>query len=528
VIKNIGNSTSNYIGTVDTDNSENCQIISSEFEIPELDPGDTASISTPITVRVNSKDSDHIKLNIVDQTAEWIFDFAIPVIKPHLDIIFGPGDIVPNSHFIPEFTYHNYSSGLIENVAFTFVSPNGLVECSVNDSTVYFDIEPFTSQTIILDDYSCSIADSISTGSDLMLNVVIYQDTITIYQNDHTISINPQTSTDAVSPTWYGYWAYDNTDANYTQMPSFDWVELDPGYNGTGGTEYKLDDDNHVNVQLPFEFQYFGRTYDEITINSNGWVSFELCDIDYFYNYTIPMALGPKAILAPFWDDLEVINNDSIRVYTNHDEVNGRFIIEWSRALNGFDEFTEETFAIHLYDQIAMPTESGDGVIEFHYFEIADIDADKNYATVGIEDHTKNEGIQYVFNNDYALGAAELANERAIRFTTEAPTNYVAPLGTEDENLVTGFQLLPAYPNPFNPVTTIRYQLPTASNIRMTVFDILGREVNVLLHEHKNAGTHALQWNGTNRFGQTVSSGAYFLMMEALNFNQIQKVILIK
>jgi len=101
-------------------------------------------------------------------------------------------------------------------------------------------------------------------------------------------------------------------------------------------------------------------------------------------------------------------------------------------------------------------------------------------------------------------------------------------LGTEDENLVTGFQLLPVFPNPFNPVTTIRYQLPTASNIRMTVFDILGREVNVLLHEHKNAGTHALQWNGTNRFGQTVSSGAYFLMMEALNFNQIQKVILIK
>ena len=223
-----------------------------------------------------------------------------------------------------------------------------------------------------------------------------------------------------------------------------------------------------------------------------------------------------------------MINNDSIRVYTKHDEVNGRFIIEWSRALNGFDEFTEETFAIHLYDQIAMPTESGDGVIEFHYFEIADIDADKNYATVGIEDHTKNEGIQYVFNKNYAPGAAELANERAIRFTTEAPTNYAAPLGTEDKNLPTGFQLFPAYPNPFNPVTTIRYQLPMASNIRITVYDIVGREVNVLLHENKNAGIHTLQWNGKNRFGKPIASGAYFLIMETLNFNQIQKVILIK
>jgi len=253
-----------------------------------------------------------------------------------------------------------------------------------------------------------------------------------------------------------------------------------------------------------------------------------LCDIDYFYNYTIPMAMGPKALLAPFWDDLEVINNDSIRVYTKHDEDDGRFIIEWSRALNGFDETTEETFAIHLFNQTTMPTESGDGVLEFHYLEVADLDADKNYATVGIEDHTKNEGIQYVFNNGYAPGAAELSNERAIRFTTEAPANYVAPLGTENENLPTGFQLLPAYPNPFNPVTTIRYQLPIASDVKMTVYDILGREVAVLLHEQKNAGIHIIRWNGTNRFGKSVATGTYFVVMKALNFNQIQKVLLIK
>ena len=67
-----------------------------------------------------------------------------------------------------------------------------------------------------------------------------------------------------------------------------------------------------------------------------------------------------------------------------------------------------------------------------------------------------------------------------------------------------------------------------ASNIRITVYDIVGREVNVLLHENKNAGIHTLQWNGTNRFGNPIASGAYFLIMEALNFNLIQKVILIK
>ncbi len=43
-----------------------------------------------------------------------------------------------------------------------------------------------------------------------------------------------------------------------------------------------------------------------------------------------------------------------------------------------------------------------------------------------------------------------------------------------------------------------------------------------------NSGTHALQWNGLNRFGQSVASGTYFIEMDALNFNQIQKVLLIK
>jgi hypothetical protein len=364
-------------------------------------------------------------------------------------------------------------------------------------------------------------------GSALSYVFSIMQDTLEIYSEQREVNLY-QTDNQPIIPTWYGYWAYDNTDTSFQQAPTFDWVELDPAFGGSSSTEYKMGDDDHVDIQLPFEFKFFGRSYNEMTISSNGWTSFELCNIDYFYNYTIPMAMGPKALLAPFWDDLEVINNDSIRVYTKYDDENGRFLIEWSRALNGFDEITEETFAIHLYDQNYKPTESGDGVIEFHYLEIADVDAEKNYATVGIEAHNKNEGIQYTFNNHYAPGAATIENDRAIRFTTEAPANYVAPLGTDEENLPTGFQLLPAYPNPFNPVTTIRFQLPRDSRVKLTVYDILGREVTVLLHNHMNVGTHAVQWNGTNRFGQSVASGTYFVVMEALNFNQIQKVLLIK
>ena len=90
------------------------------------------------------------------------------------------------------------------------------------------------------------------------------------------------------------------------------------------------------------------------------------------------------------------------------------------------------------------------------------------------------------------------------------------------------FALSPAYPNPFNPTTTVRFQLPLNMNAKMTVYDILGREVDVLFKEFKNAGTHATQWSGTNRFGQSVASGTYFMVLEAGNLNQVQKVLLIK
>ena len=515
-----------YNAYADQSMAENCQIINEIIETPTLEAGESGIVTSPITVRVNNKDSDHIKINLSDQLMNWSFDISVPIEPLIIDVDFYDNYII-GELIAPPFPLRitNYTNTQLDGLHLYLTMLEDGTSLSPSDTTSTFSIEASTvSESFI--EYAFGPGEA-SHGSSISYLLAIKQDTVEIFSEQKEINAFA-TDDYPIVPTWYGYWAYDDTDTNYTQSPNFDWVELDPVFGGSGGTEYKLDDDDHVNVDLPFEFKYFDQIYNEITISSNGWTSFIPCNIDYFYNYTIPMAMGPKALLAPFWDDLEVINNDSIRVYTKHDEDNGRFIIEWSRALNGFDETTEETFAIHLYDQTAMPTESGDGVIEFHYLDVADIDADKNYATVGIEDHTKNEGIQYVFNNGYAPGAAELSNERAIRFTTEAPENYVAPLGTEEENLPTGFQLLPAYPNPFNPVTTVRYQLPISSEVKMTVYDILGREVVVLLHGQKNAGIHNIQWNGTNRFGQNVASGTYFVVMKALKFNQIQKVLLIK
>ena len=526
IFKNQGNSTilsSN--GYVNISSVENFQIISSNFEIPDLNPQETSSSMTPIIVRPNSN-NNNILLNIDIDAQDWNYDFAIPIRPLILSTELNSNEIIDNTISNLSLVVSNYSGTGLDSVFVEITSLDDSLSILINNRE-YFSINPYSN--IQIDNINHEfIMGNVSHGSALAYELSLIKDTIIVHseQKDFRPIFNDN---EPIIPTWYGYWAYDNTDTSYLQSPSFDWIELDPRYGGSGASEFKLDDDDHVTVQLPFEFKYFNQTYDELTINSNGWASFIPCDIDYFYNYTIPMALGPKAVLAPFWDDLEVINNDSIRVFTKYEQNNGRYIVEWSRALNGFDEVTEETFAIYLYNQDAIPTESGDGVIEFHYLDIADIDADKNYSTIGIEDHTKNEGIQYVFNNIYASGAAQLQNQRSIRFTTESPSNYVPSLlAINEENLPVGFQIFPAYPNPFNPSTTISYQLPNISDVKISVFDLLGNEVAVLSNERKTSGKYNIQWHGIDRFGKSVSSGTYFVVLEALKQRKVQKILLIK
>jgi len=513
-------------GYVNSHLVENCQIISSNFEIPALDPGQSASSNTPIRLRANSTNKENIFINVSIDSHDWNFNCAIPI-KPLILITDLNSDELSNdSNTDLSVLINNYSNTDLDSLFLELVSLDDSLSIFMNGRD-YFSISPYSNLELNNMNYEFEIG-NVSPGSSLSYQLSIKKDTIIVHSEQKDFS-SLSNDNQPIAPTWYGYWAYDDTDTNYIQAPVFDWVELDPMYGGSGASEYKLDDDDHITVQLPFEFKYFNQTYDQLTINSNGWASFIPCDIDYFYNYTIPMALGPKAVLAPFWDDLEVINEDSIKVFTKYEQNNGRFIIEWSRALNGFDEITEETFAIYLYNQQAIPTESGDGVIEFHYLDIADIDADKNYSTIGIEDHTKNEGIQYAFNNIYSPGAAQVQNERSIRFTTESPINYVSPLSSKDDsNLPSGFQMLPAYPNPFNPSTTISYQLPKISDVKISIYDILGNEIDILINENKYAGKYNIQWQGQDRFGKSVSSGTYFVVLDALNSRKVQKILFIK
>ncbi|MBC8479026.1 MAG: hypothetical protein H8D46_01065 [FCB group bacterium] len=260
-------------------------------------------------------------------------------------------------------------------------------------------------------------------GSRLELEVQFLQSGTVISESTVQMIVGPVNSTDPVPACDYGYWAFDNTDTSYEQAPEYNWIDI-----AEVGTDIGLTDDTVVHdIEIGFPFTYFGQTYETVTVCSNGWFSFERQTVPYFWNFSIPMAGGASSMVAPFNDDLDDNGGtEPFNVYVWQDAESSRFILQWDNVANGEDdEFcpvcVRETFQAILYDSAVWETPTGDGEIVFQYSEIHDLDENGNYSTIGIESPDQNDGVQYLFNNQLAPGAAQLADGLAIKFTTSGP-----------------------------------------------------------------------------------------------------------
>lgn len=85
------------------------------------------------------------------------------------------------------------------------------------------------------------------------------------------------------------------------------------------------------------------------------------------------------------------------------------------------------------------------------------------------------------------------------------------------------------FPNPFNPETTLKYDLPDAGDVKLEVYNMLGQVVRTLVNEHQTAGRYAVQWDATNDHGQAMSSGIYFYRVQVEGeFTDVKKMLLLK
>ena len=84
------------------------------------------------------------------------------------------------------------------------------------------------------------------------------------------------------------------------------------------------------------------------------------------------------------------------------------------------------------------------------------------------------------------------------------------------------------YPNPFNPITTIQYDLPEQSYVTITIYDILGRQIKILFDQTQDAGYKTVIWNATNDYGKPMSAGVYLFQIRSGEFFQTRKMLLLK
>ncbi|MCB0315264.1 MAG: T9SS type A sorting domain-containing protein, partial [Calditrichaeota bacterium] len=90
------------------------------------------------------------------------------------------------------------------------------------------------------------------------------------------------------------------------------------------------------------------------------------------------------------------------------------------------------------------------------------------------------------------------------------------------------FSLGQNYPNPFNPTTSIQVAVPEKALVTLEIYDITGRKIQTLLNDEQEPGVYTVSWDGTNQFGEKVSSGIYFYRMAAGKFIQTRRMMLLK
>ena len=133
-----------------------------------------------------------------------------------------------------------------------------------------------------------------------------------------------------------------------------------------------------------------------------------------------------------------------------------------------------------------------------------------------------------VLNGDWTVFATDGVDTTLSDDIWNITLDATGVLSVDGELIPREFALYQNYPNPFNPTTTLRYDLPQDTEVLITIYDIRGREVLTLVNDHQTAGYRLIQWNAINSFGESVSAGMYIYMIQADDFRQVKKMVLLK
>jgi hypothetical protein len=189
------------------------------------------------------------------------------------------------------------------------------------------------------------------------------------------------------------------------------------------------------------------------------------------------------------------------------------------------------TASVTIHDDGASPVENA--TVAGHWSGLtSDLDNGITNAsgTVALNSDRINDTGTFTFTVDNVTGCQynpSLNNETSDSIDNLSKT---AAGGAENEltAIPSEFRLLQNHPNPFNPETEIRFQLPEANHVVLRVYDILGQEIRRLADKTYEAGYYSITWNAKDNAGSPVSSGIYLYQIQAGSFRQVKKMSLMR
>ena len=250
-----------------------------------------------------------------------------------------------------------------------------------------------------------------------------------------------------------------------------------------------------------------------------------------FYMYKAKDSDGGKLCVGPIWDyDLAFANygegawEEPWKTSEWNAEITAWYRTFWMKRLLEDDNFKNKLTARWI--EIRNGVFSNNNIMSFLDQKIETIEEAR------IRNFTKWPIIgQYVWPN-YFVGATYEQDVNFMKNWILGRLNWMdieltgSPLALDEANnqVIESFSLQQNYPNPFNPTTTISYQLPVASNVKLIVYDVLGRAVEILVDEYKSDGMHNIQFT----IPSELSSGVYFCRLEAGSQIFQKKMLLLK
>ncbi|UCF04556.1 MAG: Ig-like domain-containing protein [bacterium] len=200
------------------------------------------------------------------------------------------------------------------------------------------------------------------------------------------------------------------------------------------------------------------------------------------------------------------------KIYLNESEGPGPATMLLSHAASYSENGIEITWTLSRMDEsvgfIVMRTEDGND----DFIDLSRVEIERNDLTFTCIDDEYEQGMTYRYRIDFTIGT-----ERYTLFETGPVATPAIPL-----------TLYQNWPNPFNPVTIISFYLPEAAHVVLEVYDVTGRLVTTLLDGFRERGRYEIDWDGTDLYGEPVTSGVYFYRIEACKTVRSRKMVLIR